>query len=107
MSDLDSPPGDPLVDGALAPRAVIDALSRAVVVTALDGEIVSWNRAAEELYGWSASDVLGRSVVELMVPVSDVDLAEDVFAHVIAGGTWKGDFTVRCRDGDTRRVYAV
>jgi len=88
-------------------RAIIDALSRAVIVTRPDGEIVMWNRAAEELYGWSETEVLGRSIFDLLVPLPTRDVALEVVAQVAAGESWRGDFTVLRKDGDSRRVFAV
>jgi PAS domain S-box-containing protein len=36
-------------------RAVLlDSLGQAVIATDLEGSIIYWNRAAEDLYGWSA-----------------------------------------------------
>ncbi|MBN1814130.1 MAG: PAS domain-containing protein, partial [Anaerolineae bacterium] len=39
---------------------LLDAVGQAVVATDLGGGITYWNRAAEDLYGWTAEEVLGR-----------------------------------------------
>ena len=88
-------------------RAVLDAFPRAVVVSGADGEIVMWNRAAEELYGWREEEVLGRSTLELLVPKADRELAAGIFSIVASGNSWRGDFTVERRDGTTIRVHSV
>ena len=54
-------------------RAVIDALPHAVIVTTPDGRILSWNRPAEVLYGWTEAEVVGRPVSDVLVPVDDRD----------------------------------
>jgi PAS domain S-box-containing protein len=59
----------------LSYREVVDSIPSAVIVTDPDGFIVMWNATAELLYGWSESEVLGRAIVELLVPNSDDDLA--------------------------------
>jgi len=41
-------------------RAVIQASPLAIVGLDLDGNVRSWNRAAEEMFGWSEQEVLGR-----------------------------------------------
>lgn len=38
----------------------------AVITTDLEFRIRSWNRAAETIYGWSASEILGKSVQEVL-----------------------------------------
>ena len=83
-------------------RAVFDAFPRAVVVSGADGEILMWNRAAEELYGWPEEEVLGRSTLELLVPKSDRELATGIFSILASGNSWRGDSTIERRDG-TRR----
>ncbi len=52
----------------VTPAAVLDAIGRAVVATDPGGTIFSWNPAAELLYGWAAEEVLGRNVVDVLVP---------------------------------------
>src|SRR4051794_35398094 len=88
-------------------RAVIDALPRAIIVTAPDGEIVLWNARAEALYGWSADEVVGRAVSDVLVPVDHLAQAEEIMQQVIGGETWSGDFTVLRRDGDLVRVRVI
>ena len=41
--------------------SIIDCSSDAIVVYTLDGSIASWNMAAENVYGYSAGEILGRS----------------------------------------------
>ena len=93
--------------GGSTERAVIDALHRAVVVSGREGEILLWNRAAEELYGWQEEEVLGRSILEVMVPRGDRELAAGIFTILAAGKSWRGDFTVARRDGLMIRVNSV
>ena len=48
--------------------ALLQAVKIAVVATCPDGEILYWNRFAEQLYGWTADEVLGRNIVDITVP---------------------------------------
>jgi PAS domain S-box-containing protein len=88
-------------------RAVIDALARAIIVTTADGRIVLWNRSAEQLYGWSEEEVLGRTAMDVLVPLLDRATAEQIMSTVVSGERWDGDFSVVRRDGDTTRVYVI
>ncbi|HVM15657.1 MAG TPA: PAS domain S-box protein [Egibacteraceae bacterium] len=47
--------------------AIVDSSQDAIVSTTLDGVVLSWNRAAENLYCFSAEEMVGRSVF-CMVP---------------------------------------
>jgi PAS domain S-box-containing protein len=42
--------------------------SEAIVGVTLSGEVTDWNPAAEQLFGYSASEALGRSLGDLIVP---------------------------------------
>lgn len=89
----------------LDPRDVLDALPRAIIVTNPDGEIILWNRRAEELYGWCADEVLGRPIVDVLVPASQWDASEKILETVRQGEIWEGDFTVLRRSGEPVRVW--
>ena len=48
-------------DAAITFQAgLLDAVAHAVIATDLEGTVLYWNRVAEELYGWSASEIVGR-----------------------------------------------
>jgi PAS domain S-box-containing protein len=42
---------------------LLDAVGQAIIATDPQGRIVYWNRAAQELYGWSKVEVMGRPIV--------------------------------------------
>lgn len=87
--------------------AVLDALSRAVVATDPDGTIVYWNRGAEEVYGWTAGEALGRTMADLLGPEALLGQAGPILEQVPIGGRSCGDFSVRHKDGHLLRVAAV
>jgi PAS domain S-box-containing protein len=47
--------------------AIVESSDDAILSKTLDGTILSWNGGAERLYGWSAREVVGRSV-SLVIP---------------------------------------
>lgn len=100
MSEL--PVDEPWV---LAPDELLSALPRAIVVTDREGRITHWNGQAERLYGWPATEVVGRNVSDVLVPVSHREQAEAVMGTVRDGTSWSGDFTVLHRDGTPLRVW--
>lgn len=96
--------GESSARGTVSERAVLDVLPRAIVVTSPDGRILLWNAGAEQLYGWCADEVVGRSVLDVLVPIEDKLRAQKIVKQVISGDGWTGDFTVLRRDGDPVRV---
>jgi PAS domain S-box-containing protein len=51
-------------------RAILDSALDAVITMNHRGEVVAFNRAAELIFGYASSDVIGREMAELIVPPS-------------------------------------
>jgi PAS domain S-box-containing protein len=47
--------------------AIVESSNDAILIRGLDGTILSWNAAAERLFGWSAQEAVGQSI-ELILP---------------------------------------
>jgi PAS domain S-box-containing protein len=48
--------------------AVVESSDDAIITKTLDGMIVTWNQSAERIFGYTAKEVIGRSVTILMPP---------------------------------------
>ncbi|GIE75623.1 hypothetical protein Aph02nite_15730 [Actinoplanes philippinensis] len=49
-------------------RAVLDSAHDAFVSMDAGGRVTAWNTAAEQLFGWTGEEAVGRSATELMIP---------------------------------------
>ena len=56
-------------------RAVIDGSPLAIFLLDLEGRVLSWNKAAELLFGWTEQEVLGR-ILPIFPPGAEVELEE-------------------------------
>src|SRR4051794_34399953 len=85
------------------PRGLLipESLGHAVIATDLDGTIFLWNDAAEQLYGWSAAEAVGRSIEDLVIPARMRDRASEIMTELQAGRPWSGVFMVRRKDHST------
>ncbi|MCU1367154.1 MAG: hypothetical protein JWL72_2480 [Ilumatobacteraceae bacterium] len=70
-----------------------------VVVVDLERVVVHWNHAAEEMYGWSAAEAVGRKSYELLPRRDDPGMDHDVVAAIWRGEAWSGEYEVQRRDG--------
>jgi PAS domain S-box-containing protein len=82
--------------------AIVDSADDAIVGETLEGTIISWNRAAERLYGYSAAMVLGMSAT-MLVPADRDDEAALLMQRVRHGEHVDHLDTVRLRI-DGRRL---
>ncbi|MCW2620333.1 MAG: multi-sensor signal transduction histidine kinase, partial [Modestobacter sp.] len=79
--------------------AILSATDDAIITVSLEGLITSWNSAAEELYGLTESEVLGRPVT-IFEGAGAPDLLQEI-ENVAAGGATAFE-TVHLRgDGST------
>lgn len=49
-------------------RGIIDSALDGIVTTDVDGAITDWNHHAEVIFGWAATEVIGKSLSETIVP---------------------------------------
>lgn len=84
---------------------LLNTVEQAVIATDLSGKIISWNRFAEKLYGWPASEITGRSIFESVLPQAAQDQAVEIMSRLQGGQSWSGEFMVRRRDGTNFRAF--
>ncbi len=78
--------------------SLLDRAQDAIMVRNLDRTIRFWNKGAERLYGWTAGEVLGKTMEDLMY--SDPQVLIDGMARTLASnGDWSGEIEQRARDG--------
>ena len=56
--------------------AIVESSADAIIGEDMDGRITQWNRAAENLYGYSAEEVSGKSISILIPPERSNDFSE-------------------------------
>jgi diguanylate cyclase (GGDEF)-like protein/PAS domain S-box-containing protein len=87
--------------------SVLEAVGQPVIATDLEGKVLYWNRAAEETYGWSSEEALGRRARDLTVPKESLEKVEEVVSELRAGRTWSGEVLLRRKDGSYVPVFVT
>ena len=83
-------------------RDPLDDVPAAVVAVGMDSRVTTWSRGAEELYGWTREQAVGRSVRELFLAGQQ---RTDIIAATHAGQVWEGEMPVVHRDGRSLTVH--
>jgi len=93
------------VDRRLAEQArLLDLSNEAILVRDKHDRITYWNRGAEELYGYSQEEALGKVTHRLLRTEHPKPLAE-MFKELRREGRWSGELVHRRKDG--RKIVVV
>ena len=82
---------------------LLERASDGVFTIDFDGRVRTWNAGAEQLYGWTEEQAVGRISRELLLTRFPIP-RESILAQVRATGSWTGELTHRRRDGETVSV---
>jgi PAS domain S-box-containing protein len=77
---------------------ILDLVRESVLVRDLRGRILAWNKASEELYGFSRAQAIGQPVHDLLGTECATDLPE-VEAQLMRAGQWNGELVRRTASG--------
>lgn len=93
MTDFDFDPGQEAA-GVLA--AIVTASHDAIIGKALDGRVLTWNDGAEQMYGYTAEEMIGQPITRI-VPGDRLDELKQIMARVAAGERVNTFDTIRLR----------
>ncbi|WP_375468535.1 response regulator [uncultured Nostoc sp.] len=72
--------------------ALLDVTTDAICVRDLNNQIIFWNKGAETLFGWQATEACGKNANELLFDEPSPEL-EAALLQVISKGKWQGELT--------------
>jgi PAS domain S-box-containing protein len=82
--------------------SLLEHARESIIATDNQYRINAWNRAAEELYGWRAEEVVGRSIYEIIPLDNTPEQRESIFRQLNERGHYRAVMTQYTRDG--RRI---
>lgn len=71
----------------------------ATIVRGMTGEILYWNKSAENLYGWTKIEAVGENLDEKLFAASSQ--LKEIVEIALEKGVWNGDMRQLRRDGKT------
>ena len=86
--------------------AIIESSDDGIMSKTLQGIITSWNRGAEQLFGYSAAETIGRPML-MLFPEGRLDEEADILAKIARGESVDHFETVRVRKDGTYLEVSV
>lgn len=78
---------------------LLSTIGQAAIATDISGIITYWNQAAENIYGWTNEEALGKHILELTPSEATKEQAIEILEKLKEGQTWSGEFKVQKKDG--------
>ncbi len=85
---------------------VLDAVPLAVLALDPAGKVVYWNAAAEQLFGWSAAELVGRRGRDVLLDEAQRAQADAIRDSILSDRPYRGEFKVQKPDGTRVPVLA-
>src|ERR1041384_5921356 len=76
--------------------ALIESADDAIISKTLEGIITSWNAGAQRIFGYTADEVIGKSVT-ILIPEDHLDEEPTILARLRAGERIEHYETIRMR----------
>jgi PAS domain S-box-containing protein len=83
---------------------LLDNMGDAVLATDERFVLTAWNRGAQEMYGWTAGEVLGRNVLEIVPSELTAEQRAEALRELAGTGRHRAELTTYRKDGTP--VYA-
>lgn len=95
-----------IADSISYQTSLLDNVSDAIISTDLDFKLVSWNKAAENLYGWDVKEVIGEDIAGILQNDYKYHTREEVLKEFLELGYWKGELSQKNRKGEMLHIFA-
>jgi PAS domain S-box-containing protein len=79
--------------------SLLDQVQNAVVAMDLNYRVLYWNQYAETLLGWSKTEAIGTSILEMILPEKSRELTGRSFNNILAQGSWHNQLDLLRKDG--------
>lgn len=84
--------------------AIVEDSDDAIISKDLDGNVTSWNRGAENLFGYTAEEIIGRPIT-VLIPEQALTEESTILNKIKCGDKIEHYDTVRrCKDGSLKEV---
>lgn len=86
---------------------LLNTIGQATIASDINGKINFWNKAAEEIYGWTEAEAIGRKIIELIPAKQTKEQATDIMNKLSQGFSWSGEFMVKRKNGQVFPAFVT
>jgi len=86
-------------------QRLVESAPMCIITTDLQGRIVSFNRHAEEVYGYRAEEVLGKHARILQPEEVEEGVSREIFNAIFSGKSWEGELLNKRKNGEVFPIY--
>ncbi len=86
---------------------LVESSGDAIFSSDINFRVISWNKGAEELYGYTSEEAIGQHFLNLLGSRSDENKRRQVAETVIKAGIYKGEFEYTKKDGADIFIYST
>lgn len=81
--------------------SLLNHISQAVIATDRKGKITYWNRHAEKIYQWQASEVIGENIDKFIIfPPKSSKKVQRIIRDLLNQDEWRGELLVEQKGGN-------
>ena len=84
---------------------LLDLIGQSVIIIDKSNTITYWNKASEELYGWTAQEVMGQKFIDKMVINTVHAHSLEITKCIENGESWTGECIIQNRDDASIPVH--
>ncbi|HEY5407998.1 MAG TPA: PAS domain S-box protein, partial [Ginsengibacter sp.] len=86
---------------------LLNTIGQAVLATDSNGIINFWNKAAEEIYGWTSEEAIGKDVDKLLRPKKTSEQVSASMELLSNGNNWSGEIKVQRKNNKSFPIYVT
>jgi PAS domain S-box-containing protein len=85
---------------------MLENVSDAIITTDHEFRVLTWNNAAEQIYGWRSAEAVGKTLDDISETLFIDDERANSIKQLKANGHWQGEVTQFHRDGTPVSIYS-
>lgn len=84
---------------------LLENISEAVISTDKEMNILSWNYAAQKIFGWKSEEVIGKKFDQIVQPIYHITSLEKINSYLTNLGFWSGEVIKHKRNGAPVQIF--